>query len=123
VSTIGERRAGGNLDARPARDALARDLAREHAFDAAERLRLERAGAERVLGNHGVAVHGRAIEGRDVERRYRGLRDDATVRRADVDPLGALDRNRCVEDERKRLVKRNRLADGADSCHRLEAIS
>ena len=102
-----------------ARHALARDLPGEDRFDAAQRLRLERAGAEGVVGDHRVAVHRGAIERRDIAGRDRGPRDDAAVRLAERDELGALDRDGGLGDERARVVERNGFADRANGCHGL----
>ena len=75
------------------------------------------AGAERVLGDHGVAVHRGAIERRHVDGGNGSVGDHAAVRLADRDPLGSLDRARGVEQKRARLFERNRFADGSDGSH------
>ncbi len=117
IGAFRQRGAGRDLDAGAARHALARDLTGEDAFDAGERLRLERAGAEGVGGDHRVAVHRGAIERRDIDGRDRGPRDHAAVRLADGDPLGALDRDGGLDDERAGLVERDGFADRADGSH------
>jgi hypothetical protein len=66
VRAARQRRAGRDLHARAARDPLRRHLTRVCRADDAQRLRICRARAERVVGHDRVAVHGRAIERRHV---------------------------------------------------------
>ena len=94
----------------PAPTVLVGELSGVDLLDRSQGLRLVFTRAESVFCAHGVAVHGRPIERRNVHR-GRGRRDqDAAVGVAQRDPFGARDRLRGIEDQRQRLVERNRLA-------------